>query len=245
MKILGIIPSRYASTRFPGKPLADIKGKSMIQRVYEQSRKSKRLHEVIVATDDKRIFDHVLSFGGKVIMTSPEHQSGTDRCYETLTLCGQAYDAVVNIQGDEPFIDPQQIDTLCECLSGENVQLATLVRKTDDPSEIHNINRIKVVLDKNNHALYFSRAAIPFMKGTQPGEWGAIRPYWMHIGIYGYRSETLKEITSLPVSGLEKAESLEQLRWLENGYRIKVAETTHESVSVDTPEDLEMMLRKI
>ena len=178
-------------------------------------------------------------------MTSSSHQSGTDRCYETLTLYGQTYDAVVNIQGDEPFIDPHQIDTLCECLSGENVQLATLVRKTEDPGEYMNINRIKAVLDKNNFALYFSRSAIPFMKGVQPGEWGAIHPYWMHIGIYGYRSQTLKEITSLPVSGLEKSESLEQLRWLENGYRIKVAETSHESISIDTPEDLEMMLAKM
>lgn len=244
MKIIGIIPSRFASTRFPGKPLIDIKGKSMIQRVYEQSKKATLLADLIVATDDQRIFDHVLLFGGKAIMTSASHQSGTDRCFETLTLCGQTYDAVVNIQGDEPFIEPEQIDLLCKCLSGENVKLATLIRKTDNPSDIHNINRIKVAVDKNNSALYFSRYPIPFMKDTQPGEWGAIHPYNLHIGIYGYRSKTLAEITQLPLGWMEKAEKLEQLRWLENGYEIKVAETLHESLSIDTPEDLEKILKK-
>lgn len=241
MRILGIIPSRYASTRFPGKPLVDIQGKTMIQRVYEQAKKSNLLDDVAVATDDQRIFDHVNSFRGKAVMTSSSHQSGTDRCAEALTLCGQTYDVVINIQGDEPFIDPQQIDSLCQLFNDPTVELGTLVRKTEDPNLILNYNRIKVIVDIYNNALYFSRSPLPSMAGIQPGEWGYIHPYWLHIGIYGYRAEILQKITKLPVGWMEKAEKLEQLRWLENGYRIKVAETEHESVSVDTPEDLKRL----
>lgn len=244
MNIIGIIPSRFASSRFPGKPLIDLAGKTMIQRVYEQASKAKQLSKVIVATDDKRIYDHVLSFGGNVIMTSESHQSGTDRCNEVLERLNEKVDAVINIQGDEPFINPEQIDLLAKCFSDKNIELATLVTTTDDPALIHNINRIKVVLDKNDIALYFSRASIPLMKGVQPGEWGAIGKYYLHIGIYGYRSDILKEITKLPVSFLEKTESLEQLRWLENGYRIKVAHTQHESYSIDSPEDVDGVLKK-
>lgn len=244
MNIIGIIPSRFASSRFPGKPLIDLAGKTMIQRVYEQASKAKSLSKVMVATDDKRIFDHVLSFGGNVIMTSDSHQSGTDRCNEVLEKLDKKVDAVINIQGDEPFINPEQIDLLANCFSNKETELATLVTTTDDPALIHNINRIKVVLDKNDVALFFSRASIPHMKGIQPGEWGAIGKYYLHIGIYGYRADVLKEVTKLPVSFLEKTESLEQLRWLENGYRIKVAHTQHESYSIDSPEDVEGVLKK-
>ncbi len=243
MKTLGIIPSRFGSSRFPGKPLIDLAGKSMIQRVYEQAKKSKSLSEVIIATDDERIFKHVENFGGKVMMTSSSHQSGTDRCNEVLEKIQDKFDAVINIQGDEPFIQPEQIDLLAKCFTDSSTELATLIMQTEDPNLIHNINRIKVVIDKNNVALYFSRAALPFMKSTQPGEWGAIHPYYLHIGIYGYRADILKKITKLPVSGLEKAESLEQLRWLENGYQVKVAHTEFESYSIDSPEDVANVLK--
>jgi 3-deoxy-manno-octulosonate cytidylyltransferase (CMP-KDO synthetase) len=243
MKIIGIIPSRFGSSRFPGKPLIDLVGKSMIQRVYEQACKAKSLTKVIVATDDQRIYDHILSFGGNVMMTSSDHQSGTDRCNEVIEKLNEEVDVVINIQGDEPFINPEQIDLLAKCFDGKNTELATLITQTEDPNQIHNINRIKVVIDKNDVALYFSRAALPFMKGTQPGEWGAIHLYYLHIGIYGYRADILKAITKLPMSSLEKAESLEQLRWLENGYRIKVAHTNHDSYSIDSPEDVAGVLK--
>jgi 3-deoxy-manno-octulosonate cytidylyltransferase (CMP-KDO synthetase) len=243
MNILGIIPARFGSSRFPGKPLIDLAGKSMIQRVYEQAKKSKYLSNVIVATDDQRIFDHVLNFGGNAVMTSDKHQSGTDRCAEVIEKSKENYNAVINIQGDEPFIDPGQIDILCACFDDPTTELATLIMRTEDPDHIMNINRIKVTIDKNNNALYFSRSPIPFVKGAQTGEWGACTPYYLHIGIYGYRTDILKEITKLPVSNLEKAESLEQLRWLENGYRIKVSQTKFESHSIDSPEDVERVLK--
>jgi 3-deoxy-manno-octulosonate cytidylyltransferase (CMP-KDO synthetase) len=242
-KILGIIPSRYDSSRFPGKPLIDLAGKSMIQRVYEQVKKSNSLSDVIVATDDERIFAHVENFGGKAMMTSSSHQSGTDRCAEVLEKLNSDFHAVINIQGDEPFINPEQIDLLAKCFEDKNTQLATLINKTDDVNLIMNPNRIKVVIDKNNTALYFSRSNIPYVRGIDPGEWGAYTPLYLHIGIYGYRSDILKEITKLPISNLERAESLEQLRWLENGYRMKVAETKFESYSIDSPEDVNGVLK--
>lgn len=243
MKILGIIPARYGSSRFPGKPLIDLAGKSMIQRVYEQAKKVNLLSEVIVATDDERILKHVENFGGKVMMTSDKHQSGTDRCAEVLEKTTEKYDAVINIQGDEPFIEPEQITILCKCFDDAKTELATLIMRTENPDHILNPNRIKVTIDKNNTALYFSRSNIPFVKGINPGEWGAYTPIYLHVGIYGYRATILKEITKLPASNLEKAESLEQLRWLENGYRIKVAETKFESHSIDSPEDVEKVLK--
>lgn len=243
IKILGVIPARYGSSRFPGKPLIDLAGKSMIQRVYEQAKKSKLLQEVIVATDDDRIFNHVKSFGGKVMMTSDTHQSGTDRCAEVLEKLNEKYDAVINIQGDEPFIDPLQIDILGNCFEDSTVELATLIMRSEDANHIMNPNRIKVTIDKNNTALYFSRSSIPFVKGVQAEEWGKSFPFYLHIGIYGYRADVLKTITKLPVSNLEKAESLEQLRWLENGYRIKTAETKFESHSIDSPEDVDKVLK--
>jgi 3-deoxy-manno-octulosonate cytidylyltransferase (CMP-KDO synthetase) len=239
-KILGVIPSRFGSSRFPGKPLIDLAGKSMIQRVYEQAKKSKLLSDVIVATDDERIFNHVEKFGGKAMMTSSSHQSGTDRCAEILEKLNSDFHAVINIQGDEPFINPDQIDLLAKCFDDYKTELATLINRTEDSSLIQNPNRIKVVIDKNNQALYFSRSAIPFMKEIPTSDWAKHHPYFLHIGIYGYRSDILKSITKLPVSSLEKTESLEQLRWLENGYRIKVAETNFESYSIDSPEDVSL-----
>lgn len=242
-KILGVIPSRFGSSRFPGKPLIDLAGKSMIQRVYEQAKKSKLLSDVIVATDDERIFNHVEKFGGKAMMTSTSHQSGTDRCAEVLEKLNSDYHAVINIQGDEPFIHPDQIDLLAKCFDDKNTELATLINRTDDSDLIQNPNRIKVTIDKNNTALYFSRSAIPYLKSISPNEWAKHHPYFLHIGIYGYRSDILKKITQLHVSSLEKTESLEQLRWLENGYRIKVAETNFESYSIDAPEDVNNVLK--
>lgn len=233
IKILGVIPSRYASTRFPGKPLIDIGGKSMIQRVYEQAMKCKSLTKVIVATDDERIAQHVLKFGGNVLMTSSDHQSGTDRCAEVLQKINEKFDAVVNIQGDEPFIEPEQIELIACCFEDDEVEIATLIKSTDKEEEILNPSEAKVVLDKNDFAIYFSRSPIPYSKNLN-----AVK-YFKHIGIYGYRSNCLLQITKLKKGFLETAESLEQLRWIENGFRIKVKETFTETIPIDTPEDLE------
>ncbi|BAU55221.1 3-deoxy-manno-octulosonate cytidylyltransferase [Mucilaginibacter gotjawali] len=240
MKILGIIPARYASTRFPGKPLVDIAGKSMIQRVYEQAKKCAHLAEVVVATDDERIYKHVHDFGGVAIITSPDHQSGTDRCAE-VALKHQQYDVIINIQGDEPFIDPEQISKLAACFNDKDTQIATLIKKVLSAEELFNSNSPKVVLNKLSEAVYFSRSPLPHIRGQEPQNWLSHFTYFKHIGIYGYRADVLQEITKLPVSSLEKAESLEQLRWIENGYHIKVAETELETFAVDTPEDLEKL----
>ncbi len=237
MNILGIIPARYSSSRFPGKPLVDIAGKSMIQRVYEQAKKCVHLTEVIVATDDVRIYDHVLAFGGMVIMTSPDHQSGTDRCAE-VALQHPQYDVIINIQGDEPYIDPEQISKLAACFNNADTQIATLVKKVQSEQELFNPNSPKVVINKLSEAVYFSRSPLPHIRGQEPQNWLNYYTYFKHIGIYGYRADILQQVTKLPVSSLEKAESLEQLRWIENGYRIKVAETELETFAVDTPEDL-------
>lgn len=241
MNVIGIIPSRYASTRFPGKPLTDIMGKSMVQRVYEQAKKSELLQEVFVATDDERIQQHVQAFGGNAVMTSQLHPSGTDRCHEAIEKINIPCDVVINIQGDEPFIEPEQIDNLARCFTDEQVYIATLVRKLSDMAHIQNSNRIKAVIDKNDFALYFSRQAIPFVNNVNDEHWVKEFTFYQHIGIYAYRKQTLSEITKLKPSMLEKAESLEQLRWLENGYRIKTILTQHESYSVDTPQDVEML----
>ncbi|MBN8702028.1 MAG: 3-deoxy-manno-octulosonate cytidylyltransferase [Bacteroidetes bacterium] len=246
MQILGIIPARYASTRFPGKPLIDIAGKSMIQRVYEQCLKSNLLSTVYVATDDIRIAEHITQFGGNVVMTSEQHTCGTERCFETLTQLGEKeYDVVINIQGDEPFINPEQIDMLCSCFDSERVEIATLAKKLNNSSDLFNPTIPKVVLNNVHNAIYFSRQAIPYLRGIEENEWINNHIYFKHIGIYGYRSDILKEIVSLPAGKLEKAESLEQLRWLENGYKIKVAITNFESISIDTPADLERALKMI
>jgi 3-deoxy-manno-octulosonate cytidylyltransferase (CMP-KDO synthetase) len=239
MKILGIIPARHASARFPGKPLIDIGGKTMIQRVYEQAKKSKLLSKVIVATDDQRIFEHVIGFGGLALMTKEKHQSGTDRCAEVLSLEKESWDVVINIQGDEPFIDPTQIDLLAECFGNEKVKIATLVKEITDTNTLQNPNIPKVVFNKDYQALYFSRAAIPFNRNVNEHEWLQFHKYYKHIGLYAYRATILDELALLPISMLEKAEALEQLRWLENGYAINVAITSLETIAIDTPSDLE------
>jgi len=241
MRSLGIIPARYASTRFPGKPLVDIAGKSMIQRVYEQAKKCSQLSEVIVATDDDRIFEHVNSFGGKAEMTSSTHQSGTDRCAEVAEKHPE-YDVIINIQGDEPYIDPEQISKLISCFDDPGTQIATLIKKVSNEQELHNTNSPKVIINKNSEAIYFSRSPLPHIRGQEPQNWLQHFTYFKHIGIYGYRADILKQITKLPVSSLEKAESLEQLRWVENGYKIKVAETEIETIAIDTPEDLKKLI---
>ena len=241
LQFAGIIPARYASSRFPGKPLVLLGNKPMIQRVYEQAAKS--LTVVWVATDDRRIFDTVTDFGGNVIMTSPAHPSGTDRCAEAieriLNKTGGKIDVVINIQGDEPFIKPEQITLLMECYNDETVEIATLVRKVEPGEDIFNPNQPKVILDMKGNAIYFSRAAIPYLRDTEMSLWSNKHTYYKHIGMYAYRTETLKKITLLQRSSLEISESLEQNRWLENGYRIRTAVTNWESVGIDTPADLE------
>ena len=240
MKFIGIIPARYASTRFPGKPLADMKGKYMIQRVYEQARKV--LDHVCVATDDDRIFNAVQSFGGEVVMTSAQHRSGTDRCFEAYRTLGGHEDVVINIQGDEPFIKPEQIESLIACFDSPQTQIATLVRPfeaAEGYEALANPNSPKVVLNERHEALCFSRSIIPYLRGVEPAEWLARHTYYKHIGMYGYRADVLGQITCLPQSSLELAESLEQLRWLQNGYTIKVGITTQETIGIDTPADLE------
>ena len=237
----GIIPARYASSRFPGKPLVMIGGKTMIRRVYEQA--SKALSRVFVATDDDRIYSEVSSFGGVAIMTSPAHQSGTDRCAETLDIIIREHalnpDAVINIQGDEPFIRPEQISQLKECFSDPGVDIATLIRKVEPGDDIFNPNQPKVVINMAGDALYFSRAAIPFIRDSEKSEWSRKHLYYKHIGLYAYRSAVLRQLTVLSKSALETAEALEQNRWLENGFRIRTAVTQWESIGIDTPEDLE------
>lgn len=237
MKILGIIPARYASTRFPAKPLADLGGLSMINRVYAQAKKCDELSKVIVATDHPKIFDHVTQFGGDVCMTAETHVSGTDRCYEVVSKQSDSYDYVINIQGDEPFIAPEQILLLASLLDGKT-ELATLVKRIESQSQLINPNVVKVVFSKTHEALYFSRSPIPYWRGHEH-DWVHHHQYYKHLGMYAYRTDILAKITQLKVSALERAESLEQLRWLENGFTLKVAETSIETVGIDTPEDLE------
>ena len=239
MKILGIIPARYGSTRFEGKPLALINGKMMIQRVYEQAKKADKLAEVVVATDDERIFNAVVGFGGKAVMTSTNHKSGTDRCREVVDKIGKGFDAVINIQGDEPYINPLQINQIAELISDKDTPLASLCKPISDYDELVSHNAVKVVFDKDGKALYFSRYAIPFMRNVEDDKiWLSKRTFYKHIGIYAYKTDVLKEVSALPQSGLELAESLEQLRWLENGYTVRMGVTEFESYSVDVPEDI-------
>ena len=244
MKFIAIIPARYSSSRFPGKPLADIKDKTMIRRVYERT--SEVFEYCWVATDDVRIESEVKSFGGRVAMTSPDHRSGTDRCAEALREAqrqsGTSFDVVVNVQGDEPFISAEQLITVKSLFDDPATQIATLVKPFADNEDIFNPNSPKVVISAAGNALYFSRSVIPHLRGTEPAQWQRSHTYYKHIGLYAYRSEVLDRITRLPQSTLEKAESLEQLRWLENGYDIKVGITHAESVAIDTPEDLQRVL---
>lgn len=239
MKVLGVIPARYESTRFPGKPLVNIRGKSMIARVYERCRQAKTLDQVVVATDDQRIFDHVRSFGGEVMMTSKSHRSGTDRCAEVAAEHSEV-EIVVNIQGDEPFIDPNQIDQLVQLFDGvSTVDIATLAKKIDSEEALMDPNIVKVVFNKQAQALYFSRSTIPFVRSLASSQWLRHHDFYKHIGIYAFKNEVLQACAKLPQGRLEIMESLEQLRWLEAGYNISVGLTKLETMGIDTPEDLE------
>ena len=237
MRIVGIIPARYASTRFPGKPLALIKGKPMIQRVYEQVLKA-RLDAVVVATDDVRIADAVMDFGGQYVMTDPNHRSGTDRCRETLDLLEDQFDAVINIQGDEPFIDPRQIEMMKALISRDDTVLASLAKRIEDEEELFSPNTVKVVMDHEGNALYFSRNPMPFMRNVERNEWLDKGTFYKHIGIYAYKADTLRQVAAMQPTALELAESLEQLRWLENGLHIRMGITKEENVSIDEPSDI-------
>lgn len=237
MKFIGIIPARYASTRFPGKPLALLGGKPVIQHVYEKVADS--LKTAYVATDDERIYDTVKAFGGNVVMTRKDHKSGTDRIEEAIEKIGGEWDVVVNVQGDEPFVDKSQLDTICHCFDDATTQIATLGKPFTSMEAVNNPNSPKIVVDNQGFAMYFSRSVIPFVRGKEPSEWLQHYPFLKHLGIYAYRKEVLKEVTQLPQSSLEIAESLEQLRWLQNGYKIKVGTTDIETVGIDTPEDLQ------
>lgn len=245
MNVLAIIPARYESTRFPGKPLVDIHGKSMIMRVFEQA--SKAFQSVYVATDDKRIYDHVISNKGKAIMTSVLHKSGTDRCAEAVAIISKDlktnFDVVVNIQGDEPYIQPSQLELLVSCFDKPETDIATLVKKIESQDDLWDINKPKVIVNKNNQAIYFSRATIPFLRNVPKDKWLENGIFYKHIGLYAYRIKILNEITKLPISSIEQAESLEQLRWIENNYCIGVKVTNIETLSVDTPDDLERIIQ--
>jgi len=241
MRILGIIPARYGSSRFPGKPLIDLKGKTMIRRVYEGALKSAMLTDLVVATDDQRILDEVIGFGGKAVMTSDLHQTGTDRCAEVVGIMSESYDVVINIQGDEPLVDPRLLDSLLEVFRDDSVMIGTLASRSIDLPEIMNPNRIKVVVNHEHKALYFSRSPIPNYANAK-GEPLEVYPYLRHIGLYAYRTEVLKKISELQPTQLEQVESLEQLRWLYHGYSIKVVETTIETPNIDVPEDVEKVM---
>ena len=235
-RFVGIIPARYASTRFPGKPLAILGGKTVIERVYTQV--ADALDDAYVATDDTRIFDTVTGFGGKAVMTRTDHKSGTDRIEEAVEKIGGQWDVVVNVQGDEPFIQRSQIDTLCRCFDDDDTQIATLGKPFDSMEAVDNPNSPKIVTDLRGYALYFSRSVIPYVRGAEHDAWMGHYPYLKHLGIYAYRREVLEAVTQLPQSPLELAESLEQLRWLQHGYKIKVGTTDVETIGIDTPDDL-------
>ncbi len=248
MNVLGIIPARWASVRFPGKPLIKIGDKSMIQRVFEQSKEA--LTHVVVATDDDRIVEEVNSFGGQVVKTSTSHRSGTDRCMEALDIYEKQtnikFDIVVNIQGDEPFIQVKQIIDVVNCFEGNNeVQIATLIKKITDNEALFNPNNPKVIVNKNKEAVYFSRATIPYIVDIEKSEWLNTHTFYEHLGLYAYSVEALRQITQLEASSLEKTESLEQNRWLENGFKIAVTETDKANISIDTPEDLQNVLKNM
>lgn len=239
MKFIAIIPARYASTRFPAKPLAMLGGRPIIERVYTQV--AKAVDDVAVATDDERIFSAVERFGGRAVMTSTEHRSGTDRCYEAFCKVGGGFDAVINVQGDEPFIQPSQIEAVKRCFDDPSTDIATLVKpfsEQDGLAALENPNSPKVVVDASGHAIYFSRSVIPYLRGVERSQWLSRHTFYKHIGMYAFRADALREVTSLPQSSLELAESLEQLRWLQNGYKIGVGISDVETIGIDTPEDL-------
>lgn len=243
MKFIGIIPARYSSSRFPGKPLAILGEKPVIEHVYRQV--SSVMEDVFVATDDQRIYDAVEAFGGKAIMTRSDHKSGTDRICEALEKVGGSFDVVINIQGDEPFIQKSQLETVMQCFDDPRTQIATLGKPFESMEAVENPNSPKIVLDNDGYALYFSRSVIPFVRGKEHEEWLSHFPYLKHIGLYAYRTEVLREVSKLPQSTLELAESLEQLRWLQNGYKIKVGLTDVETIGIDTPEDLQRAEEKL
>lgn len=237
MKFIGIIPARYASTRFPGKPLALLGGKPVIQHVYEKV--AAVLEAAYVATDDERIYDAVKSFGGQVVMTRTDHKSGTDRIEEAIEKIGGEWDVVVNVQGDEPFVAKSQLDTICHCFDDPTTQIATLGKPFENMEAVQNPNSPKIVVDNMGFAMYFSRSVIPYVRGKEKSSWLTHYPFLKHLGIYAYRKDVLRQVTQLPQSSLEIAESLEQLRWLQNGFKIKVGTTDVETVGIDTPQDLE------
>ena len=237
MKFIGIIPARYASTRFPGKPLALLGGKPVIQHVYEKV--AAVLEAAYVATDDERIYDVVKSFGGQVVMTRTDHKSGTDRIEEAIEKIGGEWDVVVNVQGDEPFVAKSQLDTICHCFDDPTTQIATLGKPFESMEAVQNPNSPKIVVDNMGFAMYFSRSVIPYVRGKEKSSWLTHYPFLKHLGIYAYRKDVLRQVTQLPQSSLEIAESLEQLRWLQNGFEIKVGTTDVETVGIDTPQDLE------
>ncbi len=236
-KILGIIPSRYDSSRLYGKAMIDIAGKTMIQRVYEQSKKATKLDKVIVATDSELIFNHLNDIGGEVMMTSSTHKNGTERCAEVAEKMGKEYQVAVNIQGDEPFIDPSQIDLIASLFDTEDTEIGTLIKKIEIPEQIFDEKEAKVIFNSRMEAIYFSRSAIPYLNGKPQNEWFNLIPYYKHLGLYGFRSEILAKISMLPATDLEQAESLEQLRWLDY-YKIKVAISELDTLAIDTAEDL-------
>lgn len=237
MKFIGIIPARYASTRFPGKPLALLGGKPVIQHVYEKV--AAVVEAAYVATDDERIYDVVKSFGGQVVMTRTDHKSGTDRIEEAIEKIGGEWDVVVNVQGDEPFVAKSQLDTICHCFDDPTTQIATLGKPFESMEAVQNPNSPKIVVDNMGFAMYFSRSVIPYVRGKEKSSWLTHYPFLKHLGIYAYRKDVLRQVTQLPQSSLEIAESLEQLRWLQNGFKIKVGTTDVETVGIDTPQDLE------
>lgn len=245
IKATGIIPARFASTRFPGKPLIDLAGMSMLQRVYEQCKLSKNLSRIIIATDDERILTHAKSFAAEVCMTSESHPSGTDRCAEVALKMNIETDVIINIQGDEPLINPSQIDLLANCFVDPKTQIATLIKVIDSEDVLFNTNTPKVILDAENFAIYFSRECIPHLRNKEKQDWLSLHTFYQHIGIYAYKKNVLQEITKLKPSVLEKAESLEQLRWIEHQYKIKTAITNEETLAIDTPDDVYRVLQKL
>ena len=238
LSVLAIIPARFASTRFPGKPLVEINGKPMVQRVYEQVKKCKFISEIIVATDDQRIFDCVINFGGKALMTSNLHESGTDRCGEVIDKIEKKYDVIINIQGDEPYIKPEQLSEVLFGFNDENTQISSLCKKIENQSDLENSNIVKVTKSNTHKALYFSRSAIPFVRNATFENWMENGIFYKHIGLYAFRTDILKKLVKLPIGILEKTESLEQLRWLEAGFAIHINESQYDSFGIDTPEDI-------
>lgn len=237
-KVVAIIPARFASTRFPGKPLVDLGGKSMIQRTYERVKSVDGFDRIVIATDDLRIFDAAIAFGAEVMMTSETHLTGTDRCAEVLSRLGESVDYVINIQGDEPFIEPEQLKEVAAGFSS-GAPILTLIKRITDQETLFNVNTPKVICDSEGHALYFSRQTIPFLRGVEASDWLKKHTFYRHIGMYAYRADILPGLSALKPTSLELAESLEQLRWVQNGIRIKAIETQFETVGIDSPEDLE------